>query len=166
MSTNTPSNPEPSAHQRPKLRVVAPPPAIFFIPLLVTILLDRKVLHLPPMSAQLEWLGAALVVAAMVLIVWAIAVMRRFNTTVNPYGKSTAIVSDAPFSFTRNPIYLGFVLAYVGIAIFYRSWLPFTVLPILLWIMHAGVITREEKYLEGVFGEPYTSYKSRVRRWL
>lgn len=118
------------------------------------------------MSAQLEWLGAALVVAAMVLIVWAIAVMRRFNTTVNPYGKSTAIVSDAPFSFTRNPIYLGFVLAYVGIAIFYRSWLPFTVLPILLWIMHAGVITREEQYLEGVFGEPYTSYKSRVRRWL
>jgi protein-S-isoprenylcysteine O-methyltransferase Ste14 len=58
------------------------------------------------------------------------------------------------------------LMVYLGVALRFRSTLAIIALPFVLWLMHWGVITREEKYLEAGFGEAYTSYKSRVRRWI
>ena len=79
---------------------------------------------------------------------------------------TTAIVTDGPYRFTRNPIYLGMFLGLVGLAIaFDNLWLLAMLVPFALAIRY-GVVAREETYLEGKFGEVYTAYRSRVRRWL
>jgi protein-S-isoprenylcysteine O-methyltransferase Ste14 len=61
---------------------------------------------------------------------------------------------------------MGMTLIYLGVAfLFNRIWfLP--ILPLVLLIVHYGVILREEKYLTGKFGDEYLNYKNRVRRWI
>jgi protein-S-isoprenylcysteine O-methyltransferase Ste14 len=43
---------------------------------------------------------------------------------------------------------------------------PLIALPAVLLVMQVGVIRREERYLEGLFGDDYRAYRTRVRRWL
>jgi protein-S-isoprenylcysteine O-methyltransferase Ste14 len=75
-------------------------------------------------------------------------------------------VKTGPYRFTRNPIYLGMVLGLIGLAIAFNSlWLLMTLVPFAL-VIHYGVITREEAYLERKFRDVYRRYRARVRRWL
>ncbi len=74
--------------------------------------------------------------------------------------------ASGPYRFTRNPIYLGMTIIFTGIAIAADSiWVLALLVPVLV-IMNIGVIMREERYLEGKFGEDYRQYKASVRRWL
>ena len=92
--------------------------------------------------------------------------MRRAGTNVNPRDPTTAIVVEGPFRFSRNPLYLSLILAYLGITLLVNALWPLLLLPPLLVVLHWGVIAREERYLEAKFGESYRVYKARVRRWL
>jgi protein-S-isoprenylcysteine O-methyltransferase Ste14 len=95
--------------------------------------------------------------------------VRRFHlagTSVVPGEPSTALVDSGPYAFTRNPIYIGFVLAYFGLAIMLTSlWVLLLLIPVLA-ILQRGVVEREEAYLERQFGEAYRKYQTRVPRWL
>ena len=77
-----------------------------------------------------------------------------------------AIIQSGPFRISRNPVYLADTLCYVGVAILLNTAWPLLFLPVVLLVMHRGVILREERYLEQKFGDEYNSYKMRVRRWL
>ena len=67
---------------------------------------------------------------------------------------------------TRNPLYLGITLIYLGLSVAAGSlWAIVLVVP-LLWVINVGVIAREERYLERNFGDAYRAYKARVRRWV
>lgn len=94
---------------------------------------------------------------------------RRFrlaDTSVQPNKPSTALVTVGPYNFTRNPIYIGFILVYFGLAIILTSlWVLLLLIPVLI-ILQRGVVEREEAYLERKFGEAYLKYKERVPRWL
>jgi protein-S-isoprenylcysteine O-methyltransferase Ste14 len=75
-------------------------------------------------------------------------------------------VVAGPYQITRNPIYIGFVLAYFGLAVMLTSvWVLLLLIPVLM-ILQRGVVEREEDYLERQFGEAYRRYKARVPRWL
>jgi protein-S-isoprenylcysteine O-methyltransferase Ste14 len=91
---------------------------------------------------------------------------RLAGTSVVPGEPSTALVVTGPYHFTRNPIYIGFVLAYFGLSILLTSlWVLLLLIPVLL-ILQRGVVDREESYLERHFGDAYRKYKARVPRWL
>ena len=76
------------------------------------------------------------------------------------------VVTDGPFRFTRNPLYLGLALLESGAAFWIRSlWALLLMIPA-LWIIQKGVIEREERYLERKFGQEYRSYRAAVRRWI
>ena len=67
---------------------------------------------------------------------------------------------------TRNPMYLGLMLGYVGITLIASlDWGLLTLIPLAL-TLHYGVVLREERYLTAKFGKPYTDYLARTRRWL
>lgn len=67
---------------------------------------------------------------------------------------------------TRNPIYLGMFLVFIGIGVAAQSlWILTLTLPLAI-IIRYGVVAREEAYLERRFGGAYRDYKTRVRRWL
>ena len=70
-----------------------------------------------------------------------------------------------PFRFTRNPLYLGLALLYLGIALWLGVLWPVVLLPALILLVQQVVILREEAYLESRFGEAYRAYRARVRRW-
>jgi protein-S-isoprenylcysteine O-methyltransferase Ste14 len=90
----------------------------------------------------------------------------QHGTNVNPLQPSTVLVTDGIFGRTRNPLYVGILVALCGIAlIFDLDWLPILILPSCL-LLHFAVVRREESYLERKFGEAYRRYKARVPRYL
>jgi protein-S-isoprenylcysteine O-methyltransferase Ste14 len=92
--------------------------------------------------------------------------MTRAGTNVNPYKPTITIVDSGPFGFSRNPLYVAMTIMLVGLTLAANTWWGIFLLPPLLLLMHFGVIRREERYLEGKFGEPYLAYRRRVRRYL
>ena len=147
--------------------VVAPPPLIFAAALIAGLLDNRaRRIPLPLPRAFSRTLGPVLVVKGSSLCVWGSLEMRRAGTNVDPYAPATVIVEGGPYRFTRNPIYLGFTAIYVGVSAWANALPPLLLLPGVLHVMRRGVIEREERYLEGKFGQQYLAYKSRVRRWL
>jgi protein-S-isoprenylcysteine O-methyltransferase Ste14 len=95
--------------------------------------------------------------------------IRRFRlagTSVVPGQPSTALVVAGPYRITRNPIYIGFVLAYFGLAVMLTSvWVLALLIPVLI-VLQRGVVELEEDHLERQFGEVYLNYKARVPRWV
>ena len=159
------SNPV-SGKVRDNAGVVAPPPLIFAIPLIAG-LAANWMRPLPIFSGSTGlWAGITLAVAGLILIAWGVVEFRRARTAVVPYSPTTAIVSSGPFMFTRNPLYVGFVLIYAGASLAANTFWPFFLLPLAILVLQRGVIEREESYLEGKFGAGYTEYKARVRRWI
>jgi len=75
-------------------------------------------------------------------------------------------VTAGAFGYTRNPIYVGLVVLFLGFTIGLNSWWDLAVLVPLLAVMHVGVILREERYLERKFGDQYRQYRSRVARYV
>jgi protein-S-isoprenylcysteine O-methyltransferase Ste14 len=110
--------------------------------------------------------GCALVPAAIAFAMWGQRIMRAAGTNIRPDLPATAIVSDGPFAFTRNPLYLTLIAMYAGIGVALASVSFLAGLLPLALVLHFGVVLREERYLEAKFGDAYLGYKSRVRRWI
>ena len=85
---------------------------------------------------------------------------------MNPREPTLAIVSEGPYRFTRNPLYLALAGIYLGITLAVGTVWPLVFLIPVLLITHYGIIKREERYLARKFGEPYVAYMGRVRRWI
>lgn len=119
---------------------------------------------LPPVLAY--GVGGLLAIGGLTLAAAAIFTFRRHQTTVNPFGGTTALCEDGPYRFTRNPMYLAMAVGYLGAALLMQSWLALLLLPGVIVLVDRFVIRREEAFLRGLFGEPYASYCGRVRRWL
>lgn len=146
--------------------VVAPPPLIFFLTLILGLVVNWAIpLSFLPRNLQLSF-GLPVIGIGVLLFVWSAQTIRRSETDIAFREPTKVIVSKGPYRFSRNPIYLSFTLVYLGIAISFNAILPLLLLPIVITIIQRGVIQREEQYLEGKFGEEYLRYKSKVRRWL
>lgn len=145
--------------------VIAPPPLIYVGPLIAGLLLDRWVPigGLPSGPARL--LGTFGLVAFSI-VVFAVVAFRRAGTRPEPWKPTTALVTSGPYRFTRNPMYLGFTLLYLGLALWFGGYWTLMLLPPVLVVMIHGVIRREEAYLSRLFGTEYDDYRQRVRRWL
>lgn len=110
--------------------------------------------------------GITFIALGFALAIRSVQMFRRAGTNVVPGEPATALVTAGPYRFTRNPIYVGFVLVYFGLSIVLTSmWVLLLLFPVLV-ILHRGVVKREEAYLERQFGDAYRAYKARVPRWL
>lgn len=123
------------------------------------------------MELAIEWrLSAALAVLLVGVGVCLAGVLsfRRARTTVNPLKPETAsaLVSSGIYRYTRNPMYLGFAIALLAWSVF-LAWPPalLGVLGFALY-MNRFQIGPEERALAGLFGEDFSLYCRRVRRWL
>jgi protein-S-isoprenylcysteine O-methyltransferase Ste14 len=155
-----------TAPDRDRPNVVALPPLIYLGFLVLGLLVD---LIWPTSIASLSVrlaVGGLLFAVGLVLAVSAVRRFARAGTAVEVYRPATALVSEGPYRFSRNPIYLGMTLGYAGLAVMGNSlWALALLIPTLVVIRY-GVIAREEEYLERKFGEAYRRYRSAVRRWL
>jgi protein-S-isoprenylcysteine O-methyltransferase Ste14 len=145
--------------------VIALPPLIFLAGLIVGVglhFLFPLRLGLPTWA---RWTGAYVLAAALVVAGWARLEFSRAHTNVNPMQPTTAIVTSGPFRITRNPMYLSMLSAFLAIMLMTDSTWLLGIWPLMLAIIHWGVIRREERYLERKFGAEYTTYRARVRRY-
>jgi protein-S-isoprenylcysteine O-methyltransferase Ste14 len=93
---------------------------------------------------------------------------RRAKTTVNPImpETTTALVTSGIYRFSRNPMYLGFLLALIGWAVLRSHLLAFALLPLFVLYMNRFQIMPEERALSEKFGGQFKQYTREVRRWL
>ncbi len=111
-------------------------------------------------------LGLIVVAAGTGLSAFAAALFQARETTKHPYGAPAVFVSEIPYTFTRNPMYVGLTVALLGFAIFFGSLVMLAAPVILVAVIDRLVIPGEEAAMESRFGEPYREYRARVRRWL
>lgn len=148
--------------------VIAPPPLIYLGFLLGGWGLGRLA-GLPSIGGEAVArvaVAGLLIGFGLALELWAIGAFRRRRTAVQPWKPSTALVAEGPYRFSRNPIYLGFAVTYLGLALALNSWLALALLAPCLLVVDRGVIAREERYLSAKFGASYDAYRARVRRWI
>ena len=107
-----------------------------------------------------------LIIGGLLLDGAAAGYFRRLGTAVEPWKPSTVLATNGLYRFSRNPIYLGFAITYVGLAIAMDSVFVLLLLIPCLWVVDRFVIQREERYLSARFGADYDVYRARVRRWL
>ena len=96
----------------------------------------------------------------------ALGIFKKSRTTTIPFETPKLLVLRGPYRFTRNPMYLGLTLVYIGVAARQGLLWPLAVLPLMIVYLNQVVIPLEERRLHEVFGEPYDEYCTRVRRWL
>jgi len=119
-----------------------------------------------PAALPAAWIGALIFVLAFALAISAMVTIRKAGTNVETVKPTTTIVTNGPYRFTRNPIYLGMFFGQIGLAVGLNNfWLLLALVPF-YFVIRYGVIAREEAYLERKFARVYLDYKSRVRRWL
>lgn len=115
-------------------------------------------------------LAMALLLAAAGALVAAagVAAFRRARTTVDPRDprKSTELVAAGIYRVSRNPMYLGFLLALAGWGLFLGNALALLGLPLFVASMNRFQIAPEERALRARFGESFARYERSVRRWL
>jgi protein-S-isoprenylcysteine O-methyltransferase Ste14 len=146
-----------------------PPPTLFVAGFLLALALERWVLSLrfggssAPLLPFTAWLLMAL---GMAVLVWAMLTFRRARTAIMPFNPASTIVTSGPYRHSRNPMYVGLSLIYIGLSLLMRMAWPIVLLPIVLASLYLLVIRREERYLGAAFGEEYRAYRQRVRRWL
>lgn len=111
-------------------------------------------------------LGAALTLLAAGLGTWGLRTFRKRGTTHEPNGVATALLTEGPYRFTRNPLYLALATLHAGLGLLLDSVWVLLFTPLLLLLLDRLVIAREEVRLRALFGEDYLAFRRRVRRWL
>jgi protein-S-isoprenylcysteine O-methyltransferase Ste14 len=166
---------DPSARQvsdTETARAIVRPPALFLAALLLGLALDY-LLPLPfpvPGAGSVYWtraaVGAFLILIGIATFAAAIRNFSSAGTPVQGTQPTRTLVTSGIHGWSRNPIYVGMFLIYLGIGITALSpWILILTVPIAI-IMRYGVVAREEAYLERRFGEDYRNYKTHVRRWV
>ena len=150
----------------PLLRV--PVPWVFVLNYLLGVVLQ----WLAPLPFSWTFPVRADIVGAVLFVLGAVAAgsgwvaFHRAGTTRVPGQVSTTFVSWGPYRVTRNPMYVGLSLAYLGEAALLRQVWPALLLPLTLIYLQRVVIPLEEARLQETFGPVYAEYCARVRRWL
>lgn len=110
--------------------------------------------------------GCLLLAIAAALIASAARIMFGAGTTPNPTRPSAVIVTNGPFRFTRNPMYLAWELICIGAGLLGNTPWPIVMAVPAAIVTRRLVIDKEERYLVQKFGATYLDYKARVRRWV
>jgi protein-S-isoprenylcysteine O-methyltransferase Ste14 len=149
--------------------VIAPPPLLAVAAIVLGLLLDglfpAYVISVLLPHGEHRLIGTILLVAAIVLTVPAMRAFRQAGTHAEPWKPATALVTDGIFHFIRNPMYVGMLLFVAGFAFLTASDWMLVLTIVLGFILHTGVVKREERYLETKFGAAYRNYCERVPRY-
>jgi protein-S-isoprenylcysteine O-methyltransferase Ste14 len=142
------------------------PPPLLYVAFFIVGYFLQKALPLPLIPQMLAVIaGPALVALGVGLALWSAGLFRRRRTSLLPIMPARALVLEGPYRMTRNPMYLGLLLAYLGMAILDQRLWPVFLSPLLVATVNLLVIRKEERYLERKFGDEFVRYMERVGRW-
>lgn len=146
-----------------KAKIINPSWFNLFIPVSIVmhLIFPIKIIIHPP----IKLLGIVLILLGLMLNLTATNHLKNNQTPVDFNQAPLRMVTDGPFRFSRNPIYLGGVTVLLGIAILLGSLVSFCFPVLLFLLLNLIYIPSEEKEMEKRFGIEYVEYKRSVRRW-
>ncbi len=110
--------------------------------------------------------GLGIIVLAIGLALWAIRTFSRAGTNIPTHKAALGVVSEGPYRFTRNPMYMGMQILLIGVGVMFSSEWHIISWPLFFMILKYGVVLREERYMEKKFGDEYRELLERTRRWI
>ena len=147
-----------------------PPPLLYALPFATGMLVQHfvpiRIVSGDGPARIIDLVGAAEIFIGASLGVWSVRTFRRLQTPVFPMHPASALADDGPYALTRNPMYLGLAVVYLGVALLSNALWPLLFLPEAIVLTHLFAIRREEAYLASEFGDAYAAYRARVRRWV
>lgn len=146
-------------------RIIYPPVWLLF-GLILTFYLNEYFPGVRFTSLTGQIIGGLIIVAGLLLLVFANGQFFRAGTDPIPFRDVTALVTTGIYRFTRNPMYLGMVLVLLGCAITVGAVTALVIAPVFMVIIEWRFIRPEEDMLRGLFPGEYEAYCQRVRRWI
>jgi len=131
------------------------------IPFLILMVLFAR----PTLASML--LGALGVCLGEAIRFWGVSIAGSETRTTGNVG-GTYLITNGPFAYVRNPLYVGNMVMYVGIGIMSMAMFPWLLLVAMVWfyMQYSLIVTSEEEYLTERFGAAYAEYRKNVRRFL
>ena len=154
--------------QRDRAAIIAPPPLLTVLCIAAGAVLEHfePFPLLPGLGHSRITICVTLLVVAAVFIGSAIREFRRHDEHPSPYKPTGTIMDSGIYGHSRNPIYVGFLIVVLAVAIAMNSlWIALSSV-VLFLLLHIGVVRPEERYLSGKFGSSYDEDRKRVRRWI
>src|SRR5690606_19500321 len=148
--------------------VYLPPPLIYVIIFLLSILIQNYL----PLSKEFfvgswnTYFAAIFIAFGAMFVLPALFIFLKTRNTLITIKPATSLQVKGVYNISRNPMYVGLLFLYIGIAIIKGNWWTFILIPVVIFVVTRFVIIKEESYLERAFGEAYLNYKMKVGRWL
>tara|TARA_R110001592_G_scaffold27763_19_gene102836 strand:+ start:1095 stop:1643 length:549 start_codon:yes stop_codon:yes gene_type:complete len=145
-------------------KLITRPPFLVLFALMAGIVLEWAF----PTSAGgrlFGWVGFFMFAGALALLKLSFKTFTAAGTDVSPDAPTTTIVTSGPYAYSRNPIYVSFLIGFIGLSFMADSVMMFLMVIPLFYTLALGVIIPEEEYLSEKFGANYTDYKKSTRRW-
>ena len=145
-----------------------PPPVVLIVCLVLMWLISRETASLE-IDSEIKLLASSFMfILGVCIAVAGIVSFRKAKTTVNPLKpeEATHLVVVGIFKYTRNPMYLGMLSVTIGMLIKLSN--PWAVVMVLVFYFYINryQIIPEERAMQKLFGDQFTGYAKRVRRWL
>ena len=150
-----------------RLLLHVPVPWVFVIVYLIGAVAERCLpSHMFEQVPHLTAIGGLVLGIGVAIAGWGLVTFRRARTTTVPGQISSQMVTWGPYRLTRNPMYVGLTIAYLGEALLLRQLWPVVFLPLVIAYVNWIVIPLEESKLQEAFGDQYEQYRARVGRWV
>ncbi len=153
-------------HDSPGVNIM--PPTVFYACLIVGSILEFLFPYNFPILSKPVRIVLGLVIGGGGFAFMAVAheKFKRIGTNVPTNLPATTFVVEGAYNYSRNPMYVGGTVFFLGIGLALGSpWLLVAYVPLGLYLA-LYMVPREEAYMERVFGDEYRAYCSRVRRWI
>ena len=119
-----------------------------------------------PLVTEARLAGAVLLAVGLAVSKWGSDLFDRSRTNIKTFDDPDVLVTAGPFRFSRNPMYLGFTTALVGVSVLVGS-MSAASGPVLFWLLaDRWYIPFEERRMMATFGAAYQGYRSAVPRWI
>lgn len=145
--------------------IITFPSIIFAVFWIIGLITDRALSDILNISGYPMKFGLSFILLGILLLVWSCLTFATAKTSIDIRKSTKQLVTIGPYKYSRNPMYLAYVLMYLGISIFFGHMATLLLLIPCLFVLHYFAIEKEENYLKARFGEQYLTYRSRVRRW-
>jgi len=148
-----------------KRKIISLPPNYFYAFIIFIVAVYFLFPYLNIIIFPYNLIGLVIFTLGFYLMSWSWLRFKKHQTPES-FKKSTALVQDGPYKFSRNPMYLGMTLILLGLAVLFKNIIGL-IAPFLFFLtMHFMFIPFEEEKNEKELGEKYIDYKKKARRWI
>ena len=118
-------------------------------------------------SSPANYLGLIFAVGGLAIAFYHSRLFEKLNANIMTFDKPTHLVKTGLFKYSRNPMYLGFLVSLLGVAIVFKgAYTSFALVLLFFAVSHFWYIPFEERYMAETFGEDYARYCRETSRWL